>query len=407
MNLHDSRQPGDEPRRQVSGNDDPSRSNAHAAESFERATRRAAIRGRLDALAGDEPLLRVDGLVAGYGNVEVVHGVDLRLGRGQALCLIGPNGAGKSTILHSIFGLTDIRGGRIEVGGRNVTRLGPNAKLRDAGIAYVLRDSSVFPDMTVEQNLWLGEQLMGRRIDARHATERVFERYPFLAARRDEPARLLSRGERRLLEIARAIVMRPRLLLVDEPSIGLEPAFVEQIFDMLRDLRDRDGLAIVLVERNAKQRARTRRHRLCRRLRRNRDGRVGQRTAAGPHRRPDVPGWRDRREQADRARRPTARTAAPRELNAARDQIPQVPDGHREADPRGLAHDLLLLALEQTHVDDADDFAGPGIEERAAALAGIGDRVQLVHDERTGLQPADVARVQLRTARTGNRDRRR
>jgi branched-chain amino acid transport system ATP-binding protein len=211
------------------------------------------MRARLDALAGEHPLLRVDGLVAGYGSQETVHGIDLRLSQGQSLCLIGPDGAGKSTILHSIFGLTDIRGGRIELGGRNVTRLGPNAKLRDAGIACVLQDSSAFPDMSVEQNLWLGGYLMGRRADARHATERVFERYPSLAARRDEPARELSCGERRLLEISRALVMRPRLLLIDEPSIGLEPVFVEQIYTALRDLRDREGLTIVMVEQNAKK----------------------------------------------------------------------------------------------------------------------------------------------------------
>ena len=212
-----------------------------------------SVRARLNALAGDNPLLRVDGLIAGYGSMEILHGIDLRLGAGQSLCVIGPTGAGKSTILHSIFGLVDIRGGRIDIGGRNVTRLGPNAKLRDAGIAYVLQDNSVFPDMTVEQNLWLGGYLMGRRADARHASERVFDRYPSLAARRDEPARVLSRGERRLLEISRALVMRPRLLLVDEPSIGLEPAFIEQIFAMLRDLRDRERLALVMVEQNARK----------------------------------------------------------------------------------------------------------------------------------------------------------
>lgn len=219
----------------------------------DRAAHLITIRERLEALAGGEPLLRVDELVAGYGTMEILHGVDLRLGKGQALCIIGPNGAGKSTILHSIFGLTDIRGGRIEVGGRNVTRLGTNAKLRDAGIAYVLQDSSLFPDMTVEQNLWLGGYLMTRQADARQAAERVFDRYPSLAQRRDDPARVLSGGERRLLEISRALVMQPRLLLVDEPTIGLEPLFVEQIFAMLRDLRDREELTIVMVEQNAKK----------------------------------------------------------------------------------------------------------------------------------------------------------
>jgi branched-chain amino acid transport system ATP-binding protein len=253
MDSLDTQRHRDDRATRLSRGDRPTRANASVAESADRAIHRAGIRERLDALAGGDPLLRVDGLTAGYGTMEILHGIDLRLGKGQSLCLIGPNGAGKSTVLHSIFGLTDIRGGRIEVGGRNVTRLGTNAKLRDAGIAYVLQDSSVFPDMTVEQNLWLGGYLMGRRTDARQAAERVFDRYPSLAARRDDPARVLSGGERRLLEISRALVMQPRLLLVDEPSIGLEPLFIEQIFAMLRDLRDREGLTIMMVEQNAKK----------------------------------------------------------------------------------------------------------------------------------------------------------
>ena len=251
----DSLNPGNEEdnARMHSGDRDRAPSVARVDVSLDRAARGAEIRERLEVLAGDEPLLRVDGLIAGYGSREILHGIDLRVGAGQSLCLIGPNGAGKSTLLHSIFGLTDIRGGRIEVNGRNVTRLGPNAKLRDAGIAYVLQDSSVFPDMTVERNLWLGGYLMDHRADARRATEKVFDRYPSLARRRDEPARVLSGGERRLLELSRALVMQPRLLLVDEPSIGLEPIFIEQIFDMLRNLRDQDGLTIVMVEQNAKK----------------------------------------------------------------------------------------------------------------------------------------------------------
>ena len=253
MDLHDASRWGDRPSGGIAHGSGRAPLISRESESPDREAHRAEIRERLDLLAGSDPMLRVDGLVAGYGSMEILHGVDLRLGAGQALCLIGPNGAGKSTVLHSIFGLTDMRGGRIEVGGRNVTRLGPNAKLRDAGIAYVLQDSSVFPDMTVEQNLWLGGHLMGRRADARHATERVFERYPMLAARRNEPARVLSGGDRRLLEISRALVMRPRLLPIDEPSIGLEPKYIEQIFAMLRDLRDRERLSIVLVEQNAKK----------------------------------------------------------------------------------------------------------------------------------------------------------
>lgn len=253
MNLHDSHRRGNGHATRLSRGNRPARTTARVSESANRASHQAAIRDRLDALAGAKPLLRVDALTAGYGTMQVLHGVDLRVGQGQSLCLIGPNGAGKSTILHSIFGLTDIRGGKIEVGDRNVTRLGPNAKLRDAGIAYVLHDSSLFPEMTVEQNLWLGGYLRGRSSDARTATEGVFDRYPALAARRNEPARALSDGERRLLEIARALVMRPRLLLLDEPATGLEPSMADAVYAMLRDLRNRERLSILLVESNAKR----------------------------------------------------------------------------------------------------------------------------------------------------------
>src|SRR5215471_5556734 len=215
--------------------------------------RAAEMRKCMEALAGTDPLVRVDALSAGYTGDDIVHDIDLRVGKRQALCLIGPSGAGKSTVLHSIFGLTEIRRGRVEVAGRNVTRLGPNAKLRDAGIAYVLRDNSIFPEMTVEQNLWLGGYLMGHGANARRAAEAVFDRYPGLAAYRDRPARLLSCVDLRMLEISRALVMEPRVLLIDEPSMGLNPACIDQIFDLLRVLRDRDGLSIVVVEQNARK----------------------------------------------------------------------------------------------------------------------------------------------------------
>ena len=188
MDLHDPHRRDGGISIRSSRDGDRSRFPARSSTPTERTAHGAEIRARLDALAGDRPLLRIDGLIAGYGSTEILHGIDLRLGAGQVLCLIGADGAGKSTILRSIFGLTDIRGGRVDVGGRNVTRLGPNAKLRDAGIAYVLQDSSLFPDVTVEQNLWLGGTLTGQRADARRATERVFDRYPSLALRRNDPA---------------------------------------------------------------------------------------------------------------------------------------------------------------------------------------------------------------------------
>ncbi len=211
----------------------------------------------LDALCGGKPHLRIDNLHAGYGNMEILHGLSLRVGHKQALCLIGPNGAGKSTVLHSIFGFTTVYSGSIATernGARiDVTRLSSNEKLRTGGIAYILQDKSVFPGMTVEENLWMGGYLMGHAAEAKRAAEKVFDKYPRLAARRKHPAKVLSGGERRLLEISRALVMEPQILLVDEPSIGLEPRFIDAVFEILRDLQHKEGKTIVIVEQNAKK----------------------------------------------------------------------------------------------------------------------------------------------------------
>jgi branched-chain amino acid transport system ATP-binding protein len=208
---------------------------------------------RLAAICGDTPYVDISGLRAGYGKMEILHNLDLKVAKGQSLCLIGPNGAGKSTVLHSIFGFTNIFGGSIQVGGRDITALGSNDKLKQAGIAYILQDKSVFPGMTVEENLWMGGYLMESTAKAREASEAIFKKYPRLAERRKHPAGVLSGGERRLLEISRALVMGPDVLLVDEPSIGLEPRFIDMVFDILDDLQHGEGKTIVMVEQNAKR----------------------------------------------------------------------------------------------------------------------------------------------------------
>ncbi len=211
----------------------------------------------LDALVEGEPFVTIDNLYAGYGKMEILHDLNLRVGKGQSLCLIGPNGAGKSTILHAIFGFNRIFSGSIGVGqGANrtdVTRMTSNQKLRRAGIAYILQDKSVFPDMTVEENLWMGGYLMESPQQAHEAAEKVFAKYDRLAERRKKPAKVLSGGERRLLEISRALVMNPQVLLVDEPSIGLEPRFIDMVFDILDDLQHNEGKTIIMVEQNAKK----------------------------------------------------------------------------------------------------------------------------------------------------------
>jgi branched-chain amino acid transport system ATP-binding protein len=208
---------------------------------------------RLETLVKGAPLLALDQLHAGYGNMEIVHGLNLRVGKGQALCLIGPNGAGKSTVLNAIYGFSTIMSGRVIVDGSDITHLNANRKLKEVGIAYVLQDNSVFPDMTVEENLWMGGFLKANSTEARSAAERVFELYPRLAERRGQAARVLSGGERRLLEISRALVMNPQVLLVDEPSIGLEPRYINMVFEILDELREREGKTIVMVEQNVKK----------------------------------------------------------------------------------------------------------------------------------------------------------
>ncbi len=210
-------------------------------------------RAALERLAGNEIILRTEGLRAGYGKMEILHGLDLIAGRGRSICLIGPNGAGKSTVLHSIFGFAGIFGGKIFANGKDVTHLPPRQKLRDAGIAYILQNNSVFPEMTVEENLWLGGYLKERPAEAKEAAEAILAKYPRLGQRRRRRAGTLSGGERRLLEITRALVMSPQILLVDEPSIGLEPRFIDMVFDILTGLQREDGKTIILVEQNAKK----------------------------------------------------------------------------------------------------------------------------------------------------------
>lgn len=210
-------------------------------------------RDTLRALAGGDPLVEITDLHAGYGRMEILHGIDLFAGAGKALCLIGPNGAGKSTVLHTVFGFANLFGGRIAVAGEDVTHLSSKDKLRRAGIAYILQDNSVFPEMTVEENLLMGGFLKNRPAEARVAADRVFGKYNRLAERRHQKAGVLSGGERRLLEISRALIMEPKVLLVDEPSIGLEPRFIDQVFEILDDLKSNEGKTIILVEQNAKK----------------------------------------------------------------------------------------------------------------------------------------------------------
>ena len=207
----------------------------------------------LKKLSLNDNHLTIKKLSAGYGKMEILHDFDLFVSKAQSLCLIGPNGAGKSTILHSIYGFTNIFSGQIEIDGKEITHLTPAEKLKTCGIAYILQDNSVFPDMTVEENLLMGGYTKENPSEAHEEAERVLQKYERLNQRRNQPAKVLSGGERRLLEISRALVMKPSVLLVDEPSIGLEPKYIDMVFEILSDLQKKEKKTIILVEQNAKK----------------------------------------------------------------------------------------------------------------------------------------------------------
>ena len=207
----------------------------------------------LQTLALNEPHIKIENLNAGYGKMEILHEINLFAKKGQSLCLIGPNGAGKSTILHSIYGFTNILQGKISIEKEDITNLSPAEKLKTVGIAYILQDNSVFPDMTVEENLLMGGYIKDKTEESFEEAEKILQKYERLRNRRNQPAKVLSGGERRLLEISRALVMKPSILLVDEPSIGLEPKYIEMVFEILRDLQQNEKKTIILVEQNAKK----------------------------------------------------------------------------------------------------------------------------------------------------------
>ena len=196
------------------------------------------------------PLLQLQGLRAGYGPVEVLHGVSLSVGEGQMVALVGPNGAGKTTLMGAVMGLVPRRGGTVRYVGADA---GDTAALVAGGAVLVPEHRALFTDMSVEDNLLLGFYPRRRRgeRDAGPSMREVFEIFPRLEERRRQQAATLSGGERQMLALGRALMGQPRLLLLDEPSLGLAPRLVREIFRVLGDLRRR-GLSILLVEQNVR-----------------------------------------------------------------------------------------------------------------------------------------------------------
>ena len=194
-------------------------------------------------------MLRVTDLVVRYGRTTALHGVSFEVHQGEVVAVVGPNGAGKSTTLKAVTGLVTPASGEIEFDGRSILRSKPEDLLRQ-GLALVPEGRNVFSSLTVEENLLVGAGVTRNRADGKRAVAEAMERFPALERRRTSPAGKLSGGEQQQLAIARALIARPRLLLLDEPSLGLAPLIVDQIFQVISDLRA-DGTTVLLIEQNA------------------------------------------------------------------------------------------------------------------------------------------------------------
>jgi ABC-type branched-subunit amino acid transport system ATPase component len=200
-------------------------------------------------MAGEARALHLEDVHSGYGPLEVIRGVSLRVHSGEMVAMIGPNGAGKSTLLRTIFGILPPRQGRIWLDGQDLTGLRPPQILR-RGVAYVMQGYNVLPNLTVHDNLWLGAYIR-RDPQVKADVQRVYELFPALWARRRQKARVLSGGERRMLELARVLLIHPRVLLLDEPTLGLSPRVIDAVYEVIRRI-NAEGVAVLLVEQNAR-----------------------------------------------------------------------------------------------------------------------------------------------------------
>jgi branched-chain amino acid transport system ATP-binding protein len=193
-------------------------------------------------------LLRIEDLRAGYGELEILHGIDLEVREGEVVALIGANGAGKTTTLKTISGVVRASTGSITFEGQGIHNWQPR-QIVSEGLIQVPEGRKLFPELSVRDNLFLGSYRRGRS-EADDTVDEVFELFPLLRERSDQTAGTLSGGEQQMLAIGRALMGKPRLLMLDEPSLGLAPMLVADIFEVVRDLRRR-GLTVMLVEQNA------------------------------------------------------------------------------------------------------------------------------------------------------------
>jgi branched-chain amino acid transport system ATP-binding protein len=196
------------------------------------------------------PILELENVVAGYGRTTILNGTSFAVRRGAITTVIGPNGAGKSTAFKAVFGLLPVREGSVRFDGAEIANKAPRDLLA-AGIAYVPQGRNVFGELSVRHNLEIGATSIWGKVDVPARIEQALARFPALAGKADVQASTLSGGQQKLLEVARGLLLDPKLILIDEPSIGLSPIMVKEVFGLLQGLRDK-GVTILMVEQNAR-----------------------------------------------------------------------------------------------------------------------------------------------------------
>ena len=201
-------------------------------------------------MAATDSILSLSDVVAGYGKMTILNGTTAHVRKGKITTVIGPNGAGKSTLFKTVFGLLNVRTGGIQFDGKDTTNWTPRQML-DAGMCYVPQGRNIFPELSVRHNLELGGVALADQSGLKSRIEQMMARFPMLSEKANAQASTLSGGQQKLLEVARGLLLEPRLMLVDEPSIGLSPLMVQEVFSILKGLRD-NGVTILLIEQNAK-----------------------------------------------------------------------------------------------------------------------------------------------------------
>ncbi|MFE3835672.1 ABC transporter ATP-binding protein [Pseudogemmobacter sonorensis] len=197
-----------------------------------------------------EPFLIGEDMTGGYGSVDILHGCTIAVDRGEIAVIVGPNGAGKSTAMKAVFGMLNLRGGRVRLAGEDITALSPQERVRK-GMGFVPQTHNIFTSMTVEENLEMGA-FIRHDDDIAETMEQVYALFPILRDKRHQPAGELSGGQRQQVAVGRALMTRPSLLMLDEPTAGVSPIVMDELFDRIIEIA-RSGISILMVEQNARQ----------------------------------------------------------------------------------------------------------------------------------------------------------